>query len=87
MPTKAKLGLKFKQHTVQTAICIKVIKRHILGVFLCLEINSAALRSLLVAAGKSMKPVPEDLPASHWECLVPTALSIALLWREEIETL
>jgi len=70
---------------VQTTICIKVIKRHILGTFLCLEINSVALSARLVAAGKSVKPLPEDLPASHWECPVPTALSIALLRREKIE--
>ncbi len=44
MPTKAKLGMKLQQHTVQTVVYIKVIKLHQLGMFFCLEIKSVALR-------------------------------------------
>ncbi len=40
MPTKAKLGMKLQQHTVQIVICIKVIKLHQLGMVFCLEIKS-----------------------------------------------
>lgn len=61
MPTNAKLGIKLQQHTVQTVICIKVIKLRLLGrgfFIFCLEINSMALRSYYVTAGISViKPL------------------------------
>jgi len=66
-----KLGLKLKLHIVQTTICIKVIKRHILGTFLCLEINSVALSARLVAAGNVA--IEAITPVSLERCSIKVA--------------